>query len=223
MRDVVAIDGPAGAGKSSVSRGVARRLGYRHVDTGAMYRVIGLLARERGIDAADAAALADLCDQTEIEFDDAGGETRVLAAGRDVSAAIRTAEAGQWASRVSAVPGVRQRLVARQQLLAAGGRVVMEGRDIGTVVLPAAGLKIFLDASPLERARRRAAELEGRGEPADLEGMTREIEERDARDRGRAHSPLRAADDAVSIDSTGLALAVVIDDIVQLARERLIP
>jgi cytidylate kinase len=223
VRDVVAIDGPAGAGKSSVSRGVARRLGYRHVDTGAMYRVIGVLAHDEGIDAEEAEALAALCDRTAIEFEERGDETRVLAGGRDLTRAIRSAEAGQWASRVSAVPAVRERLVARQRQLAGGGRVVMEGRDIGTVVLPGAGLKVFLDASPRERARRRAAELEARGEVVDLERMTRDIEERDARDRGRAHSPLRPAEDAVTIDTTGLALAAVIDDIVKLAHGRARP
>jgi cytidylate kinase len=221
--DVVAIDGPAGAGKSSVSRAVARRLGYRYVDSGAMYRVIGVLARQRGIAPDDDACLAALCDETSIAFEEKEGEPRVLAGGTDLSAAIRTAEAGQWASRVSAVAAVRERLVAQQRRLAAAGRVVMEGRDIGTVVCPEAGLKVFLDATPRERARRRAKELEERGEPIDLERMVREIEERDARDRGRAHSPLRPAADAVMLDTTGLTPAAVVDEICQLVRRRARP
>lgn len=218
MIDVVAIDGPAGAGKSSVSRAVARALGYRYVDTGAMYRIIGFLAHERGIDTGDAAALASLCDATAIAFEDAGQSIRVLADGRDVSREIRTAEAGQWASKISTLPEVRERLVALQRRLAEGGRVVMEGRDIGTVVCPDAAVKIFLDASPRERARRRAAELEARGEKVDLDHMTREIEVRDARDSGRQHSPMKPAPDAVHIDSTNLALEAVIDTIRQLVR-----
>jgi len=223
MREVVAIDGPAGAGKSSVSRAVARELGWEYVDTGAMYRVIGVLAAERGLALDDAEALAALCDETEIRFEEEGGALRVLAGGRDVSREIRTADAGQLASKVSAVPAVRERLVARQRRLCAGGRVVMEGRDIGTVVCPDAGLKIYLDASPRERAERRALELQGRGEPVDVDRMEHDIRERDERDRGRAHSPLRPADDAVLVDTTGVALAAVIGEIVQLARRRARP
>lgn len=220
MIDVVAIDGPAGAGKSSVSRGAARRLGYRYVDTGAMYRVIGVLARERGVAADDAERLAALCDETSISFDEGGGEVRVLAGGRDVSREIRSADAGQWASKVSAVPAVRQRLVAQQRRLAEGGGVVMEGRDIGTVVCPDAAVKVYLEASPLERARRRARELQARGEAVDVEQMAREIEERDARDSGRAHSPMKPAADAVRIDTTDLSLEAAIDEICKLVRTR---
>jgi CMP/dCMP kinase len=220
MSDVVAIDGPAGAGKSSVSRAVAKALGYRYVDTGAMYRIIGFLARERGIAVDDAAALAALCDTTAIAFEDRDGDLRVLADGRDISGDIRSAEAGQWASKISAVPAVRERLVAQQRRMAAGGQVVMEGRDIGTVVCPDALVKVYLDASPGERARRRAAELEARGEAIDLGRMTREIEERDARDSTRAHSPLKPATDAVRIDTTGVALDMVINEICKLVRTR---
>jgi cytidylate kinase len=218
--EVVAIDGPAGAGKSSVSRAVARRLGYRYVDSGAMYRVIGVLARDLGLVPDDAAALAGLCDRVAITFEADGAEVRVLADGRDVSGEIRTAEAGQWASKVSAVPEVRERLVALQRRLAEGGRVVMEGRDIGTVVCPDARVKVFLDAAPRERARRRARELEQRGEVIDLEGMVRDIEERDARDRGREHSPMRPAAGAVEIDTTDLDAEQVVARIVELVRTR---
>jgi cytidylate kinase len=217
-RIVIAIDGPGGAGKSTVSRTLARELGYRYVDTGAMYRVIGVLAAEQGIGLGDHEALAGLCDRTSIEFDEAGGGARVLAGGRDFTEAIRTAEAAQHASRYSTVPAVRERLVAKQRELGAVGGVVMEGRDIGTVVFPDAPLKIFLDASPRERARRRAADLYG--EAANDEQITaieREIAERDARDSGRAHSPLRPAADAVILDTTDKPLEHVVDTLRALA------
>jgi cytidylate kinase len=218
--DVIAIDGPAGAGKSTVSRAVARRLGYRHVDSGAMYRVVGVLAHEAGVSSADADALAAICDGAAMRFEERGGEVCVYSGARDLTAAIRTADAGQWASQVSAVPVVRQRLVAEQRRLGAGGRVVMEGRDIGTVVFPDAALKVFLDATPRERAARRAAELRRRGEAVDFEHMVREIEARDARDRGRVHSPLRPAADAVLVDTSGVALDAVIERICALVRAR---
>jgi cytidylate kinase len=217
---VVAIDGPAGAGKSTVSRAVARALGYRHVDTGAMYRVVGVLAAERGVAPDDTSGLARLCDGLQIAFTERDGRTRVLADGRDLTDAIRTADAGQLASRVSAVPAVRERLVAMQRRLAAGGGVVMEGRDIGTVVCPEASVKIFLDASPAERARRRAAELSAGGAAVDLALMEREIAERDHRDRTRAHSPLRPAADAHVVDTTGRALEEVVAQVLSLARRR---
>jgi cytidylate kinase len=207
---VVAIDGPAGAGKSTVSRTLARALGFAYVDTGAMYRIIGVLAHERGIDMADASALAALCDATTMVFDDRDDGIHTLADGRDLSTEIRAADAGQWASKVSAVPAVRERLVAMQRTVGASGRVVMEGRDIGTVVFPQAPVKVFLTASAEERARRRCAELAARGVRADVAAVAREITERDQRDQNRAHSPLRPAADALVIDSTQRR----IDDIV---------
>ena len=219
MIDVVAIDGPAGAGKSSVSRAVATRLGYRYVDTGAMYRVIGVLACEGGVAEDDGMALAALCDSVSISFKEQEGEIHVFADARDVSREIRSAEAGQWASKVSASLAVRERLVAQQRRMAESGHVVMEGRDIGTVVCPDAVVKVFLDASPRERAKRRSIELQKRGEAIDLERMIKEIEERDQRDRGRVHSPMRPAADAVTIDTTGLALEQVIERICQIVRE----
>jgi cytidylate kinase len=210
MKPVIAIDGPAGAGKSTLARRLAQELGLRYVDTGAMYRVVGVLADERGIDAADAGALAAVCDRLDLRFEDRPDGVHVVADGRDLSRAIRTAAAGQLASKISVVPVVRERLVARQRAMAAGGNVVMEGRDIGTVVLPQATLKIFLVASAAERARRRCAELGARGEAADLAEVTREIEERDRRDAGRAHSPLRPADDAVIVDTTAEPIEAVL-------------
>ena len=213
---VVAVDGPAGAGKSSASRALAARLGFAHVDTGAMYRVVGVLAQERGIAPDDATALGVLVRDLEIGFAGAA----VLAGGRDLTEAIRRPDAGEWASRVSAQPVVRERLVALQRALGARGAVVMEGRDIGTVVFPDAPVKFFLTAEPAERARRRAAELRARGEAVDEPALAREIAERDRRDAGRAHSPLRAAPDAVVIDTTPLALERVVDQMEEVARAR---
>lgn len=213
---VVAIDGPAGAGKSTVSRLLARRLGYRYVDTGAMYRVIGLLAAREGIPADDAQRLAELCRRTRIEFREGpDGAMRVLANGEDVTAAIRTAEVAQWASKTSAVPEVRACLVAQQREMGRDGGVVMEGRDIGTVVFPEAEVKVFLDASALERARRRAAELHREVTEAEIEKVAREIAERDERDRNREHAPLRPAADAILVDTTDRT----VDEIVQMLYE----
>lgn len=213
-RIVVAIDGPGGAGKSTVSRTLARALGYHYVDTGAMYRVIGVLAAEHGIDIGDHEALAALCDRTSIEFGENDGQARVRAGGRDFTEEIRTAEAAQHASRYSTVPAVRQRLVARQREIGAAGGVVMEGRDIGTVVFPEAPVKVFLDASPRERARRRAADLYGNSAGEEqITAIEKEIAERDARDRNRAHSPLRAAPDAVVFDTTEKSVEEVVDSL----------
>ena len=210
MKPTIAIDGPAGAGKSTVSRRLAQALGLRYVDTGAMYRVVGVLADEAGVDLADAAALATLCDTLSLLFDEQPDGVHVLANGRDLTRAIRTAAAGQLASKVSTQPVVRERLVALQRRLGAGGGVVMEGRDIGTVVLPDATVKIFLVASTGERARRRWAELTARGESADLAQIEREIEERDVRDRTRAHSPLVPAADALLVDTTSESVEEVV-------------
>ncbi|HWP64928.1 MAG TPA: (d)CMP kinase [Candidatus Limnocylindria bacterium] len=213
---VVAIDGPAGAGKSSASRALAARLGFTYVDTGSMYRAVGLLAKERGIALDDDPALARLIDALRI---DSAGE-RLVIDGRDLSAAVRSAEAGELASRVSTRPVVRERLVALQRAIGRRGDVVMEGRDIGTVVFPDAGLKVFLTASPEERARRRARELAARGEPADERQLAADIARRDRRDSERAHSPLRPAADAVIVDTTGMDLATVVDRLTALAETR---
>lgn len=200
---VIAIDGPAGAGKSTVSRALARALGFRYVDTGAMYRVVGVLARERGIDFGDAEALGRLCDELEFVFAERADGLHIVVDDRDLTAAIRTVEAGQLASRVSVVPTVREHLVAKQRAMGASGGVVMEGRDIGTVVFADAAVKVYLVASAEERARRRCAELSARGEPADAAAIAREIAERDQRDQTRSHSPLRPATAALIIDTTG--------------------
>ncbi|TMA99096.1 MAG: (d)CMP kinase, partial [Deltaproteobacteria bacterium] len=184
---VVAVDGPAGAGKSTASRALARRLGFTHVDTGAMYRAVGVLARERGIELDDDEALGVLV--AGLSFEIAGDGERLLVGGRDLSEAIRRAEAGELASRVAARPVVRTRLVPLQRALARPGGIVMEGRDIGTVVFPEAPAKLFLTAAPAERARRRAVELRARGETVDETALARELAARDRRDSERAHSP----------------------------------
>jgi cytidylate kinase len=220
MKPTIAIDGPAGAGKSTVSRRLAQELGLRYVDTGAMYRVVGVLADRQGIDFADAAALAALCDRLDLRFEEVDDAIRVLANGDDLSRAIRTAAAGQLASKVSVMPVVRERLVALQRTMAAGGGVVMEGRDIGTVVLPEATVKIYLMASATERARRRCAELNARGEAADLAQVTREIEERDRRDQGRAHSPLKPASDALLVDTSSEPVEAVVARVRALIADR---
>jgi cytidylate kinase len=208
---VIAIDGPAGAGKSTVARALAERLGFTYLDSGAMYRCVALTALERGVDVDDPVATGELAGFLEIRLE---GD-RVHIGQDDVSVAIRESRISEAASRVSAHPAVREAMVAKQRWLIAAGRYVAEGRDIGTVVSPEAPLKVFLTASPKERARRRAAQT---GEnPAAVLAAQRE---RDARDETREHSALRAADDAVEIDTTGLALDQVVDRVESLARDR---
>jgi cytidylate kinase len=211
---VIAIDGPAGAGKSTVARAVAGELGFTYLDSGAMYRCVALAALERGVDLDGVEEVSSLAEDLEIGFDGGGG-SRVLLGERDVSAEIRTPEVSAAASRVSVHPRVRAAMVARQQQLIAAGRYVAEGRDIGTVVSPDSPLKIFLTASDEERARRRAAEG---GE--DVESVLAAQRQRDARDTEREHGALRAADDAVELDTTGLLLDEVVARVVVLARER---
>ncbi|TMB20512.1 MAG: (d)CMP kinase [Deltaproteobacteria bacterium] len=218
MRPLVAVDGPAGAGKSSASRALARRLGFGYVDTGAMYRAVGVLAAERGIDPDDAAALGRLVAALDFELADDG--ERLLVGGRNLSAAIRRPEAGELASRVSTQPVVRQRLVALQRALGAAGGIVMEGRDIGTVVFPDAPVKLYLTADPAVRAARRAAELRAGAATIDEAALARELAGRDRRDAGRAHSPLRRAADAVVLDTTALTLEEVVERMERLVRER---
>jgi CMP/dCMP kinase len=215
-RIVVAIDGPAGAGKSTASRALAQRLGYGYVDTGAMYRAVGVLAAERGVAFEDDDALERLV--TGLSFELRDGGTALAVDGREVSAAIRRADAGELASRVSTRPAVRSRLVALQRALGASGGVVMEGRDIGTVVFPDAPVKLYLIASPAERARRRAAELRARGEQVDEAALAADLTARDRRDSERAHSPLRPASDARLIDTTHLSLDEVVDRMEEAVR-----
>jgi cytidylate kinase len=208
---VIAIDGPAGAGKSTVARAVAAELGFTYLDSGAMYRCVALAALEAGADLDDGAELGALARGLEIGLEG----RRVALGGRDVSAEIRTPQVTAAASRVSVHPQVREAMVARQRELIAAGRYVAEGRDIGTVVSPDSPLKVFLTATDEERARRRAAET---GE--DFETVLEAQRRRDARDSEREHGALRAAADAETIDTTGLGLEAVVGRVVALARER---
>lgn len=208
---VIAIDGPAGAGKSTVARAVAEEIDFTYLDSGAMYRCVALAALEGGIDLDDGQALGALAEGLEIGFDG----RLVLLGHRDVSREVRSPEVTAAASRVSVHPRVREAMVARQRQLIEAGRYVAEGRDIGTVVSPGSPLKIFLTASDEERARRRAAET---GE--DVETVLAAQRRRDARDTEREHGALRAAEDAVELDTTGLSLQQVVARVVALARER---
>jgi cytidylate kinase len=208
---VIAIDGPAGAGKSTVARAVAATLGFTYLDSGAMYRCVALAGLERGCDLDDAMEIGELARGLTIEL----GDKRVALDGREVGTAIREPEVTEAASRVSAHLPVREAMVALQRQMIAADRYVAEGRDIGTVVSPDAPLKIFLTATAEERARRRAAQA-GEDEAAVLLAQ----KERDERDETREHGALRAAPDAVEIDTTGLSLDRVVDRVVELARRR---
>jgi cytidylate kinase len=208
---VIAIDGPAGAGKSTVAKGVARALGFTYLDSGAMYRCVALAALRAGVDVDDAAAVGALARRTEISLADG----RVSLDGDAVTEAIRAPEVSAAASRVSVHPEVRQAMVEQQRALVAAGDYVAEGRDIGTVVSPDAALKVFLTANEEERARRRAHET---GES--VERVQTAVRARDARDERREHGALRPADDSVELDTTDLSAAEVVERVVELARER---
>lgn len=215
-RLVLAIDGPAGAGKSTIARALAERLGFVYIDTGAMYRAVALWAMRLGVALDDTHRLERLALEAKIEF--AAGATSVLLNGEDVTAAIRAPEISDAASKVSAVPSVRRALVDAQRRMAAESSVVMEGRDIGTVVFPDANVKIFLDASPEVRTSRRTGDLAARGE--DTAEVAAQIAERDHRDRTRAEAPLVQAPDATYIDSSALPPDGVVEAILKLVRER---
>jgi len=208
---VIAIDGPAGAGKSTVARGVARALGFTYLDSGAMYRTVALAALDRGIDPDDSALLGEMAWDLRVDFD---GDT-IRLDGRPVEGKIRSPEVTVASSKVSVHPQVRQAMVKRQRELIASGNYVAEGRDIGTVVSPDAPLKVFLTASEEERARRRAGES---GQP--VEQVRRAMEDRDQRDATRKHGALRAAEDSVELDTTDLSVDQVIERVVEFARER---
>jgi len=215
----IAIDGPAGSGKTTVAREVARRLGYKYVDTGAMYRAVAWESVKRGVSLADEGAIVHIAGSIDIDFDE-DDDSRILVDGADVSKAIRTPEVTRLSSPVSAIPGVRRYLVARQRDLAGDGGVVMEGRDIGSVVLPDAEVKVFLTASVDERARRRHAEMQAAGTHVDIEALKQEIEERDRRDTTRADSPLVKAPGAVAIDTDGLSAEEVVQQILGLCEKQ---
>lgn len=213
---VIAIDGPSGAGKSTAARLLAKRLGYIYIDTGAMYRAIGWKTKQEGIDPADDKKLSDLCARSVVTIKKDNSDPRFYVDGIDVTSEIRTPEMGMMASAVSKSPAVRARLLTLQRDLGKGGGVVMDGRDIGTVVFPDADVKFFLDASAAERGKRRYLELKAKGMDVDLGQITREIEERDQQDRGREIAPLKKADDALLVDSTALNIDETIEQMVSV-------
>ena len=214
------MDGPAGSGKSTVARETARRLGYLYLDTGAMYRAVALRALETKTPLDDPERLVALTKQLRIELEPGEEEVRVQVDGRDVTEALRGPEVSQASSRIAVIPDVRVCLVAAQQRMGAAGGVVMEGRDIGTVVFPDAEVKIFLDASPEVRAERRQAQLAQSGVQVPYEKLLAEIHERDRRDRERSASPMERAPDAIYVDSTALTIAEVVEAILQIVKQR---
>ena len=212
----IAIDGPAGAGKSTIAKRVAKELGFIYVDTGAMYRAMALYILRHGVNEKEESAVAAVCDRIDVALRYVDGNQMVLLCGEDVSTEIRKEEVGNMASNTSAQPAVRTKLVELQQALAAKSDVIMDGRDIGTVVLPNAQVKIYLTASSMVRARRRYDELTAKGETCDLEKIRQDIEDRDYRDMHRETSPLKQADDAVLVDTSDMTIEQVIDRIVEL-------
>jgi cytidylate kinase len=215
-RLIIAIDGPSGAGKGTISRTLAETLGYRHVDTGAMYRAVGWKAAHEGVPLDDEAAVSALAQRANLVVE--GGVVTID--GHDVTREIRTPEIDRAATAVARLPKVREVLVARQRTLGAEGGVVMEGRDIGTVVFPNADVKIYLDASAEERARRRAADTAHSGSQAGQAAVAAAIDARDKADSTRTISPLAIAPDAVHIDTTGMPIGSVVDQVMGLVRSR---
>lgn len=216
----IAIDGPASSGKGTVARLVAGALGYSYVDTGAMYRCVGLLGQRRGLEPSDGPGLAAMIAKLRFQISWLDGRLQVVVDGEDLSTAIRTESVGQLASAVATLPEVRAALLELQRSLGAAGGVVMDGRDIGTVILPNAALKVFLDASAEVRAQRRQLELAQRGVAVSAAQVLQELQARDAQDANRATAPLRAADDAVHVDSSVLTPQEVADQVVALAHQR---
>ena len=218
MHTVIAIDGPSGVGKGTVARALAAALGYRHVDTGAMYRAVAWRALQLGADLDDEEAVVRVAQTAAIDVDG----SRVVIGGTDVSAAIRTPEIDRATTRVARLPRVRAELVARQRALAEQGPLVMEGRDIGTVVFPAAAVKIYLDASPEERARRRAQDpAHTAAQTQDLAHIAEAMQRRDENDRTRQASPLSIASDATVVDTTGISAEAVVARVLAVVRPRI--
>ncbi len=217
----IAIDGPAGAGKSSIARRIAGRLGYIYVDTGALYRAIGLHVLRGGADPAKEESVRPFLDGLRVSLKFVGGEQRVFLNGEDVSQEIRTAPVSRAASQVSAIPAVRAFLLSLQRDIAGENDVVMDGRDIGTVVLPNAPIKIFLTASPEERARRRYEQMRKKGMEADYSQVLQDMKLRDYSDSHREISPLVRADDALLVDTTGNTLEQSVEQLLSLILKRL--
>jgi cytidylate kinase len=215
---IITIDGPSGSGKGTVSRQVAERLGWHLLDSGALYRLVAYAAQVKGVAADDEAANARIAEQLDVRFGtDALGHEQIWLEGTEVSAAIRTEQAGDGASRVAAMPAVRAALMERQRAFAGPPGLVADGRDMGTVIFPSAGLKVFLTASAQERARRRYNQLKDKGLGANLAALSLEIAERDRRDASRPIAPLRPADDAQIIDSTSMTIDAVVARVLELA------
>ncbi|HEX2229206.1 MAG TPA: (d)CMP kinase [Candidatus Binatia bacterium] len=217
---VVAIDGPSGSGKSTLAKRLAKELGFSYLDTGAMYRALALKMLQHGIEPEESNRLAALLRQTEIELREQEGRLEVLLDGIDVAHLIRTPEVSQMASRASARKLVRERMLELQRAAARKGSIVAEGRDIGTVIFPAAQVKIYLDATVAERARRRFEELRANGRQVSIEETVRELSERDRRDSERDLAPLRRAADAVAVDSSSLTADAVAERVLELVRLR---
>ena len=217
----VAIDGPAGAGKSTIARRAAKELGFLYVDTGALYRAVGLFMLERGVDPGDAEAVCPLLKGVSVDLNYRGGAQRVFLCGKDVEDRIRSPRVSMAASRVSAIPQVRRFLLSAQRRIAREHSVVMDGRDIGTVVLPGAQVKIFLTASPEDRARRRYEEMLLRGEKAEYAEVLRDLRQRDYNDTHRAAAPLVPAEDAEVLDTTGNTFGQSVAEIVGLIKKKL--
>lgn len=216
---IITIDGPSGSGKSTISRLLSSRLNYTYLDTGAMYRAVGLKIVRSGIDEADGASLAALLDRTDLSLTPEGEETRVLLDNEDVSEAIRTPEMSMVASRVSALPLVREKLTSLQRQVGTEGGIVAEGRDMGTVVFPSAEYKFFLDASPEERARRRTEQLLEKGQSVRYDDILEQIIKRDSDDTSRSLAPLKPAHDAIIVDSTKMNIEEVVEFMMKIQAE----
>ena len=216
----IAIDGPAGAGKSTIARRVAKELSFIYVDTGAMYRAMALYLLRREVNKDDTEQIGNICQDAEISIEYQNGEQIVLLNDENVNSYLRTEEVGNMASVSSAVPRVREKLLSLQRKLAGDMSVVMDGRDIGTTILPDADVKIYLTASSLTRAKRRYLELQEKGTVCNLDEIQKDIEERDQRDMNREISPLRQAEDAVLVDSSDLTIQQVVDRILQIFRSK---
>ncbi|MCB2203791.1 (d)CMP kinase [bacterium] len=219
---IIAIDGPAGSGKTTTAKALASELGFIYVDTGAMYRAVALYARQRGVSISDTDAICALLPEVDIRLERKGGEQHTLLNGENVEAHIRTQEMSKAASDISAIPCVREAMVELQRKAAEGGAgAILEGRDIGTVVFPHSPCKIYLVADAATRAERRKLQLEEKGISGDLDTIRREIEERDRNDAAREHSPLRKADDAIEVETTNTSIDEQVLMILSLVKKRL--